>query len=450
MVRFFNRWWFAIALVAITLASDTKFRLKGSATAAGGSADTLILLEVGLYLLVAAYLLGWRVGRLRIGRWPTPYVAFAVYTALVVLSVSYAVYTDYAVIRAVQSVILLALIGVAIAERDVAHFHRAAHLFMAATAVMVVIGLVLPSERGPLQLDRFNWLAVHPVVVGLYCAIAVVLGVMYCVSSGAPDAQLGAPRWAYAGYTVFVAAALIQTHTRGAAAGALVAVVVGLWVGTSAHRRVEYLLGLLVVSTVLLLSAGGLFLEFAQRGETNADLVTLNNRTSLWELAFEAFNEQPVFGYGVGSTRGMFVEATGLGGGHNAAVNVMVDLGAAGLLAWGAVLLTTLYWFAVSRRTAALRRDRAIGFAVLTALAVDSLFFEGLGGPTNVAAFWLALLVGWASVLQQRSWLTPPTAAAPGPPALRRGPVYAGTDVDLNARLSRVTAGREAGRNTTP
>lgn len=404
MVRFWNRWWFAVAVVALLLASDTKLRLKGGATAAGGSADTLILLEVGLYLLVAGYLLLWRVGRVRIGRWPAPFIAFSLYTAAIVLSVSYAIYSDYAAIRAVQSVILLAVIGAAVAERDVAHFHRAAHLFLAATGVMVVVGLVLPSERGPLQVDRFNWLAVHPVVVGLYCAIALVLAVMYLFSGGAPDMGVAGPRWMYAAYAVLVGGALVATHTRGAAAAVLVALVVGLLVGTSANRRVELLITLVVGGTVLLLGAAAVLVEFAQRGETNSDLATLNNRTSLWEQAFAAFNKQPVFGYGVGSTRGMFVESTGLGGGHNAVVNLMVDLGAVGVLAWLATLLATLYWFAVSRRTFAMRRDRAIGVAVLVTLLVDGMFFEGLGGPTNIAAAWLAILVGWASVLQQQHW----------------------------------------------
>ena len=43
----------------------------------------------------------------------------------------------------------------------------------------------------------------------------------------------------------------------------------------------------------------------------------------------------PVFGLGFSSAKGVFFDETGLGGAHNAAVNVMIDVGLVELLVGG-------------------------------------------------------------------------------------------------------------------
>ena len=72
------------------------------------------------------------------------------------------------------------------------------------------------------------------------------------------------------------------------------------------------------------------------------EIATLSSRTDLWSVALDAFGQNPIFGYGITSSRGLFYDETGLGGGHNAVINTLVELGIVGIVIWG-----TLIWLVV-------------------------------------------------------------------------------------------------------
>ncbi len=404
-------WWFTFCALAMMLASDTKIRLKQGATATSGSLDIFILLEVGVYLAVGVYLLS-RLGRHRLGRWPLSLILLTGYVFLMCVSVTYAVYPNYAAVRALQSALLVGLVLAVVATDNRAHFHRFAHGFLLLTVTLVGAGLVLPHEKGPLQADRFNWLAVHPVVVGLYSAIGVVLAAVYL--AGYWRKRPG-PQWSplvYAGVLVVLLAALLASHTRGAVSAAAIACVIGVGMAVRRNRRVDTLAATFLAVAIAALAAGSTVIAYLERGEDADSLVTLNSRTDLWTQALEKIGQQPVFGFGVGATRGLFLADTGLGGGHNAVVNVAVDLGLLGLLVWLGLVLSVIIGFLRSRR---FPLDRALGLALLATLGVNSLFYEGLGGPANVAAVWLAVLAGWSGELQRHREANragPPTPAA--------------------------------------
>ena len=61
---FFARWWVPCLVLPMIVASDYKFRHRAAASALGGRPDSQVLMEVGVYALVASYLV------LRRGRAP--------------------------------------------------------------------------------------------------------------------------------------------------------------------------------------------------------------------------------------------------------------------------------------------------------------------------------------------------------------------------------------------
>jgi O-antigen ligase len=164
---------------------------------------------------------------------------------------------------------------------------------------------------------------------------------------------------------------------------------------------------------------------YFERGEDATKLTSLNNRTELWDVAFEAVRDQPMFGNGITASRGIFYEETGLGGGHNAVVNVLVELGVVGLVVWVALVVSLILGIRRLPKTGPrnLALDRALLLGVITFLLVDSVFYEGAGTLANVASTWLFMSVGWY-VVARRSALraadeldpaqngtTPPTGA---------------------------------------
>jgi hypothetical protein len=109
----------------------------------------------------------------------------------------------------------------------------------------------------------------------------------------------------------------------------------------------------------------------------------------------------------------LFVEQTGLGGGHNAVVNVLVDLGAVGIVLWSSMVLATVVAAVRARRRLPDDGliDRAIVLAIVAFLLLDGIFYEGAGGVANVGATWMFACVGWATLMSVKprpaeSWVT--------------------------------------------
>ena len=116
-----------------------------------------------------------------------------------------------------------------------------------------------------------------------------------------------------------------------------------------------------------------------------------------------AVERQPLFGYGVGASRGIFEAQIGLGGAHNAALNVLVDLGLVGGFCWlaliGAVIVGTMRLPRTS--TDAMLLDRSMLIAIIAFLMVIGIFFEGPGAVANVASTWLFVCVAWLTIAQR-------------------------------------------------
>lgn len=403
-LRLVDDWWLAFAGIAFIIGSDFKYRTRPPGQALGGGIDSAIIIELALYGLVAGYLVmdRFRVPKLR--KVPAPLFLAACLVGLAILSVAYTPYPQYAVVRCVQATILLAAIVVASMDGGRAQFHRFAHLYLLLIAAGVLYGLVRPSTPiNSIQEGRFTWLAVHPTASGAMTCLAAVVAVGYLAGG---RKQRPGPHWSVLTYSVLlaiVAGGGLMAQTRGAILGGVCGAAVLILSSRRGRALIEIaLVGLVLLAGVALVASQQITTYF-ERGEDSTQLTSLNNRTELWDVAFEAVREQPLFGNGITASRGIFYEETGLGGGHNAVVNVLVELGFVGLLVWVGMVVSLILGIRHLPKTGSgnLALDRAMMLGVITFLLVDSIFFEGAGSLANFASTWLFMCIGWYVVARR-------------------------------------------------
>jgi O-antigen ligase len=236
----------------------------------------------------------------------------------------------------------------------------------------------------------------------------------------------------YGGLLVFQVVFLLLTRTRGSIGGALVALAVMAWLSSGRKARPELILGSLIAGGAFALTFGRQILEFLTRGETVDQLGTFNRRTEIWSLAWDSFLERPFFGLGFNSAKGVFFDETGLGGAHNSVINVMIDVGLAGLIWWVLLVVSALVLLGRLRRierrspvllpgaTGTARNDHLILTGIFVALLINSITTEGLGAGVNVMAIWLFLACAWLTLLDadQRTVRRPPARRHDREPAL--------------------------------
>lgn len=399
-------WWLAVAGIAFIVGSDFKYRVRPPGQALGGGIDAAIMVELLLYGLIAGYLLLDRFRVPRVRRVPAPLYLAACFVGLAVLSLLYTPYLQYGVVRCVQATILLAVVVIGAMDGDRSHFHRFAHLYLLLIAAGVMYGVLRPSAPiNRIQEGRFTWLAVHPTVAGAMMCLAAVVAVGYVVG-GRTDRP--GPRWPMPVYLILLAVVAgggLAAQTRGAILGGACGVAVVLVSSRRGRAVIEIgLVGLVLVAGVALMASDKVTSYF-ERGESVTKLSTLNNRTELWNVALEAVEKQPLFGNGITASRGIFFEQTGLGGGHNAAINVLVELGAVGFLVWAALVISLILGVRRLPRDGPgnLGLDRAMLLGVITFLLVDSVFYEGAGAVANVASTWLFMCIGWYVVSRREA-----------------------------------------------
>ncbi len=372
----------------------------------GGKIDNLVLVELALYGIVGLYLVLAHGRPPRIRRTPPHIYLACFFVGLMVLSVVYSPYPQYAVVRAGQMCVLLGLTLVVGRKATRADLHWFAHAYIALIAASVVYGVFVRSAPvTKLQAGRFTWLAIHPTVSGVLAGLAALLTVGYLAAT--PRYRPG-PVWSRAAYIVtlmVVGGGALASQTRGAVAGCLVGVLVLLLALRGGRAMLELQIVLIVVVIAVALSAGGHVVDYFERGETSAQISTLNSRTEVWSTAKTAFEQKPMFGYGVTSSRGLFYDSLNLGGGHNAAVNVIVELGIVGLATWLALLFALILGIRrlPIRAFPGLRVDRALMLGVMTFLIVDGVFYEGLGATTNVASTWFFMCIAWLIVARRNT-----------------------------------------------
>ncbi len=408
--------------IAMMVVSDYKLRLRAPGASLSGRADVAVMAELGVYGLVAVFLF-FQLGRPpTLRRAPTLLTLAWVFALCLVLSAFWGVYPLLGLVRGAQ---LLVTCGLAhaialFATRD--HLRHLVHAFVGLVAASAAFGVVRPFPKAELQAGRFNWLYVHPVMAATYLGLAAVLLLGLLVAGRQRRRSPTWPGWVYLALFLLTAGALVATRTRGG----LAAFVVGGFVVTisSVQRksRLDILVLSVVVGTIAAIIAAEDILVFLARGESSESLRTLTSRTVLWEEAFALFRDRPVFGYGLTASRGLFFDSVGLGGAHNAFINVLVDAGALGAVAFVALLAVLIRSARSVRWARSVGQDVPMILGAITFLLCNSATAEYAATPGNVANLWLFILVGWVLALRRLH-----DEAGAGPPrpavALREPPV---------------------------
>ena len=393
-------WWLPLVLI---VATDFKFRRRLNDDALSGSLDLFVLLELVVYGGVAAYLAFRPTQR---AKWYPVVVMLTCYCLVTAASAIYAPFPTLAMARAVQLVILCYLVVTWISAVDLAVVRRFMHAYIALITVSILIGLAWVAPTTRRQEGRFTWLYTHSVIASSLMTVSSVLlfGLWLASSRG----KLAWPRWVYGALTVLHIVSVLRSQTRGSIGA--VAIAIGLmalmWSRGRARRDLLLTFGLAAMFVGFVF--GGTILEFLTRGESAAKLASFNRRTEIWSLAFDRFLERPLHGLGFTAGRGVFFKDTGLGGAHNAYINVIIDTGLVGFVFWAGVICATV---AALVRGSAHRRRRGQGASfdeiaiagLVVALLINAVTTEGLGGGVSGLVVILFVIGGWATLFEREA-----------------------------------------------
>lgn len=400
MPRLWPTAWVTVLPLAMVLGTEYKFRQRTLADSLGGNVDPAILVELGVYGAVVGYLMLFVISPPRLQR-PTAVQFFMRgYAAAMMVSVVYSEYPQLGAVRGAQLLVMV-LCASAIATRaGRIQMHQLAHGYLALVTLSVLIGMVYRVPFSHLQRNRFSWIYMHPVTAGAMLALGLVfaMGLM----TNRSERRYGLDHWPRPLYLisiVIMARALLGTQTRGAIGAAAAGLFVTVLLTIPRRER----LPLLVVSGLGGAIGLGLFigpiLTFLARGESAENLATVSNRTELWGIAIDLVSQRPATGWGLATSRGIFYDRVGLGGAHNAFVNVLVDGGIVGLSLW--VLFVGAVIAGVRRLYRAGHRDAPLLAGLVTTMMVNGLTVEGVGSGIGMSALWLLLTGAWVGVAQR-------------------------------------------------
>jgi exopolysaccharide production protein ExoQ len=435
-IRGLDRWWVAVGGLGLLVASDWQWRRRAFSETLAARADLAILLEIAVYGVVAVYLIVELLGPPRRGARPRPLMlAMWGFGGVTMISALWAPTPAMALVRGLQLIILCVLCQAVASHATRDHLHRFAHAYLVLCAASVVMGIVMPFQRSIAQAARFTFLYVHPVYVGSILGIGAVCGVVYVLASHRRDRWAPWPTWVYGGMTVLVLLGLVGTITRAAIAAGVVGCGVAALLISPRRQKLDLLVFGAAAIALVAMFAGGQIVSYLERGQSVDRLLTLNSRTTLWEAATDRFIEQPWLGHGVTAARSLFLEDIGLGGAHNALVEVAVNTGVAGLLPWMALLVLLVAGLVrlrapVGQRSSA---DVAIMAGTLAFIVVNGISMEGAGAPANTQITWLLLMAAWMTIL-----------TSPDRIERERSDVLAYRRVDPDVRLAREAVARRA------
>lgn len=397
-------WVVPLLLIVFT---EYKIRRRSIDDLLNGSIDPMIAAELLAYGIVGI----WSVARLIPARPKLDGLMVLMWGYMLTTSVSalYSAFPMLALARAVQLVIIGTVVQLVASQGTTQTIRRFLHGWIVLLSVSIVVGLAYVAPTTGPQEGRFTWLSVHSVSAGSMLALSVP--VLFGLWLAAGRRRLPWPRWVYGALFSVHLVFVLLTRTRGSIGGAIVAIGVMAWLSSGRKARPELVLGSLVAGGALALAFGRPVLEFLTRGETVDQIGTFNRRTEIWSLAWSSFLDRPIFGLGFNSAKGIFFDETGLGGAHNAAINVMIDLGVAGLIWWTSLIIGAIVVLCrlrtAERRSPVLldgasgtaRFDSLILIGVFTSMLINSITTEGLGAGVNVSAIWLFVCAAWLTIL---------------------------------------------------
>lgn len=384
-----RRSWFpAVIVCAMVFASDLEYRQRNVTAALEGSADFAVVFELLVYFSIAGVLFVGAVAP-RGRRLPPPLLIMWAYTLGLVISVAWAPSLTLSAVRGLQHLILAAMATVLARQADARDFSRLAGAYVLMMTAFIGLGFVWSVAPSRQVANRFNWAATHPVVA----AALLVISVMILLGWTRKDSGPRPFRPSSVSLLLLIhVGALGATQTRGAIFAAVVGAMVWLALAVRQRRQDLIVLTCLLVPVAVYVSFG-IIESLIVRGGTIEQLRTLNSRTTLWAEAISSVAQSPLVGRGYFASREIFLERIGLGGAHNAYVDVLVSSGIIGV-----VLLTLL----LGRMVRVLAAIRWMPQGPLIAALFASLLANGLttqywaqGGTGS--SVWFYVVIAWAS-----------------------------------------------------
>jgi len=375
---------------AMVVAGDFEFRRRDVTAATGGAVDVFIVAELAVFAAIGAWVLATVARPPGTLRRPLLLRLLAALSTVLAISALWAPSQLLGIARGFQLLVSTGFVLAVAARATPQTWHRIAHGYVVVVSVAIATGLV-HRKPGELQLTgRFMWLYGHPVVSASMLTISALLLVAWWTDNRLE--RLWSPT-AYGLLTAAHVVALAATETRGS----LAAFVAGL--GTYAvlrqrrglRRDTLLVVGLAVPPLVGL--ALPLLEAVALRGETVDQLKSLNSRAGLWLAAWDAFRQRPLWGQGYFSSRELFLDTIGLGGAHNAYIEIALSAGLVGLVLFMAVLVVAV------RRLRALGTgaEQALLSTLMVALLVNALTAQYLAQSGTSANLLFLLVVAWTA-----------------------------------------------------
>ena len=381
--------------------------------------DVGVNFSIGVLVVV---LLGWRRGALGDGRLSNAVIALFVFPIWTLATLVWGTTLVTGLFRGSQLVLtaLLATATLAILResRDAIDLFISTLLRWYAWTVMALVALgytigPVYASIGAANRGRYTWPAAHPGVTGLFLAPAIV------ILLAAPRDVLRMPLYLRVPAIGVASVALYQNHARTAVLAALLAALFVLWY---AGRRqpiwrvlgLPYLFG---AALIVLLYYFQDVVDFALRGGTTQNLVSLQGRTQLWPIAAEALATLPrwLVGLGHGATSYVFIEDVAFAGtAHSTPLALIVNNGIIGL----AMVLVLLAWPAVGLLRHMVPRVPGLGIpllGILLTLVVQAATSDALAEPNFGFAFLYVCIV---VVVAERSLPAPAGTEAALPDAV--------------------------------
>jgi len=336
----------AVAVVLVLIAG-TKFRYRDVADS--NIVDAQVLFELALYAINGVILaVAWqseRRERVRLTAMDLMLWGYVLYT---LASVSWSNAPKVSLVRSLELMILLLLIGVIVRLWGI---ERALRMIGAPllpfALVSAAAALTLPGASGTIieyEGDvRFSWFAMHPISVAAVVGTAFIylLADALFLSGGWSRRRFAIPLWLHG---VVLLAIFLATRSRGPTLALLLAVS-ALVLRRYARAWTIPLLGAIVTATVLVISAGpslgGLMRSgasssnplaaFLFRWQSAQEVESLNGRADLWEGSLSLLRRQPLIGYGYQGSRQLLLDIMPWAGhAHNALMEALLDLGILG------------------------------------------------------------------------------------------------------------------------
>ena len=340
-----RRSWFpAVIVCAMVFASDLEYRQRNVTAALEGSADFAVVFELLVYFSIAGVLFVGAVAP-RGRRLPPPLLIMWAYTLGLVISVAWAPSLTLSAVRGLQHLINAAMATVLARQADARDFSRLAGAYVLIMTAFIGLGFVWSVAPSRQVVNRFNWAATHPVVAAAFLVISVMILLGWTRKTVALAHSALRPSHCCCSSM----SALVATQTCGAIFAAVVGAMVWLALAVRQRRQDLIVLTCLLVPVAVYVSFG-IIESLIVRGGTIEQPELLNSRTTLWAEAISSVAQSPLVGRGYFASLQFFLERIGLGGAHNAYVDVLVSSGIIG------VVLLTLLLGRMVRVLAAIRR----------------------------------------------------------------------------------------------